>query len=120
MRSQRREGLASRLASYVHRSTILVMASMTVSEARAALPELLSRVEEGEEVTITRHGRPVAVLVRPDALRSRRASAVLDDAQRIHELLTQAAAAPLPEGAGLTAQRAEELIGEIRAGRDAR
>ncbi|MGB6581181.1 MAG: type II toxin-antitoxin system prevent-host-death family antitoxin [Streptosporangiaceae bacterium] len=95
------------------------MASMTVSEARAALPELLSRVEEGEEVTITRHGRPVAVLVRPDALRSRRASAV-DDAQRIHELLTRAAAAPLPEDAGLTAQRAEELIAEIRAGRDAR
>jgi prevent-host-death family protein len=96
------------------------MASMTVSEARAALPDLLSRVEEGEEVTITRHGRPVAVLVRPDALRSRRASAVLDDAQRIHELLTQAAAAPLPEGAGLTARRAEELIGEIRAGRGVR
>ena len=93
---------------------------MTVSEARAALPELLSRVEEGEEVTITRHGRPVAVLVRPDALRSRRASAVLDDAQRIHELLIRAAAAPLPEDAGLTAQRAEELIAEIRAGRDAR
>jgi prevent-host-death family protein len=96
------------------------MASMTVSEARAALPELLSRVEEDEEVPITRHGRPVAVLVRPDALRSRRASAALDDAQRIHELLTEAAAAPLPEDAGLTAQRAEELIGEIRAGRDAR
>ncbi len=73
------------------------MASMTVSEARAALPELLSRVEDGEEVTITRHGRPVAVLVRPDVLRSRRASAVLDDAQRIHELLTQAAATPLPD-----------------------
>ena len=86
---------------------------MTVSEARAALPELLSRVEEGEEVTITRHGRPVAVLVRPDALRSRRASAVLDDAQRIHELLTQAAAEPLPEGSGLSAQRAEELIAAI-------
>ena len=96
------------------------MTSMTVSEARAALPELLSRVEDGEEVTITRHGRPVAVLIRPDALRSRRARAALDDADRIHELLTEAAATALPEGSGLTAQRAEELIGEIRAGRDAR
>jgi prevent-host-death family protein len=94
--------------------------SMTVSEARAVLPELLSRVEEGEEVTITRHGQPVAVLIRPDALRTRRARAALDDAERIHELLAEAAAAPLPEGPGLTAQRAEELIGEIRAGRDAR
>jgi prevent-host-death family protein len=96
------------------------MASMTVSEARAALPELLSRVEEGEEITITRHGRTVAVLVRPDALRSRRAGAALEHAARIHELLTQAADAPVPEGAGLTAQRADELIAEIRAGRDAR
>jgi prevent-host-death family protein len=83
------------------------MTSITVSEARAQLPELLSRVDDGEEITITRHGRPVAVLVRPDAA-------------RIHELLTQAAAAGLPEGPGLTAQRAEELIAEIRAGRDSR
>src|ERR1700685_1903182 len=96
------------------------MASMTVSEARAALPELLSRVEGGEEITITRHGRPVAVLVRPDALRSRRADAALEDAGRIHELLTQAAAEPLPGGAGLTAQRAEELVAAIRAGRETR
>ena len=98
----------------------MAVASITVSEARAALPELLSRVQDGEEVTITRHGRPVAVLVRPDALRSRRAQAALDDAERIHELLTEAAAAALPEGPGLTAQRAERLINEIRAGRDAR
>jgi len=96
------------------------MTSITVSEARAGLPELLSRVDEGEEITITRHGRPVAVLVRPDVLRARRAGAALDDADRIHELLTQAAAADLPASPGLTAQRAEELIAEIRAGRDAR
>jgi prevent-host-death family protein len=95
-----------------------VMVTMTVSEARAALPELLNRVEGGEEVTITRHGQPVAVLVRPDALRSRRASAVLNGAARIHDLLAEAAIAPLQ--AGLTAERAEEQVREIRAGRDAR
>ena len=96
------------------------MTSMSASEARALLPELLNRVEDGEEVTITRHGRPVAILVRPDALRVRRAEAVLDDAARIHNLLAEAAATPLPEGTGLTEQRAEELIAEIRAGRGAR
>jgi prevent-host-death family protein len=96
------------------------MTTMSASEARAALPELLNRVEDGEEVTITRHGQPVAVLVRPDALRVRRAEAALDDAARIHDLLAEAAAAPLPEGSGLTKQRAEELIAEIRASRDAR
>jgi len=96
------------------------MATMTISEARAALPDVLDRVAEGEEVTITRHGRPVAVVVRPDILWSRRARTVLDDAGRIHELLAEAAAGARPEGTGLTAQRAEELISEIRAGRDAR
>ena len=45
------------------------MAVMTISEARAALPEVLNRVAEGEEITITRHGRPVAVVVRPDIVR---------------------------------------------------
>jgi antitoxin (DNA-binding transcriptional repressor) of toxin-antitoxin stability system len=48
---------------------------------------LLSRVEGGAEVTITRHDRPVAVLVRPDALRSRQAAAALEEAARIHDLL---------------------------------
>jgi prevent-host-death family protein len=62
------------------------MATLTVSQARASLPELLTRVEAGEEVTITRHGRPVAVLVRPDTLRSR-AEAVIEDAGRLHQLL---------------------------------
>jgi antitoxin (DNA-binding transcriptional repressor) of toxin-antitoxin stability system len=42
------------------------MAVMTASEARAALPELLTQVAQGEEVTITRYGSPVAVVVRPD------------------------------------------------------
>ncbi len=96
------------------------MVMMTVSEARAVLPDLLSRVESGEEVTITRHGRPVAVLVRPDALRSRRARAAMDGAEAIHQLLAGAASAAPPEGPGLTPARAEELVAEIRAGRDAR
>ena len=95
------------------------MVMMTASEARAALPELLSRVEGGEEVTITRHGRPVAVLVRPDALRTRRARAALDGAEQVHRLL--AAAVPTAPGdTGLTEARAEELIAEIRASRDTR
>ena len=92
---------------------------LTVSQARASLPELLTRVQEGEEVTITRHGRAVAVLVRPDVLRAR-ANVVIDDGARIHELLSGAAATELPTGPGLTEQRAEELIAEIRAGRDRR
>ena len=32
-------------------------------DAKTHLPELLGRVERGEEITITRHGTPVAKLV---------------------------------------------------------
>jgi len=34
-------------------------------EAKTRLSELLDRVEAGEQITITRHGVPVAMLVRP-------------------------------------------------------
>lgn len=37
--------------------------SVTVAEAKARISALLDKVEEGEEVTITRHGKPVARLV---------------------------------------------------------
>lgn len=37
-------------------------------EAKTHLPELLRRVEAGERVTITRHGRPIALLVPPNGL----------------------------------------------------
>ena len=50
--------------------TILVsgMVTVTLVEAKAHLSELLDKVESGEEVVITRHGRPVAqmsALARP-------------------------------------------------------
>jgi prevent-host-death family protein len=91
--------------------------TMTASEARAALPELLDRVVAGDEVTITRHGQPVAVVVRPDALRSRRAGAALATATKLRGLLAASRSTPLPS-VGLSETRAEELIAEISAGRD--
>jgi prevent-host-death family protein len=96
------------------------MTVMTVSEARAALPDLLDRVIAGEEVTITRHGQPVAVVVRPDALRARRADDALVSAARVRELLVEGRRAPLPSTRGLTQTRADELIGNVRAGRKRR
>jgi antitoxin (DNA-binding transcriptional repressor) of toxin-antitoxin stability system len=95
------------------------MAVMTVSEARAALPEVLDRVEGGEEITITRHGRPVAVVIRPDIMRSRsRAEAVMTDAAKLHDMLASAAGGKDAGQGGLSEQYAEELIASIRAGRD--
>jgi antitoxin (DNA-binding transcriptional repressor) of toxin-antitoxin stability system len=100
---------------------IFEMAVMTVSEARAALPEVLNRVAEGEEITITRHGRAVAVIVRPDIMWSRsRAEDVLAEADKLRELLDVGARSELPVDAGLTREYAEALVAAIRADRDAR
>jgi antitoxin (DNA-binding transcriptional repressor) of toxin-antitoxin stability system len=96
------------------------MAVMTVSEARAALPEVLNRVSDGEEITITRHGRPVAVIVRPDIMWSRsRAEDALAEADQLRALMQAAGEGELPAG-GLTREYAEELIAALRADRDGR
>jgi len=95
------------------------MTAITISQARAVLPVLLRRVEEGEEITITRHGQAVAVLVRPDVLRPRM-EVVIEDSVRIHVLVAAAPGTELPGRSGLTLARAEQLIDEIRAGRDGR
>jgi prevent-host-death family protein len=91
--------------------------SMTVSEARAALPQLLDRVHAGEEITITRHGRPAAVLVRPDALRARRAEQALAVANQIRDALEQGRQSPLSAHPTLRPGRADDLINDIRAAR---
>jgi antitoxin (DNA-binding transcriptional repressor) of toxin-antitoxin stability system len=96
-----------------------VVTTISASDARATLPELLSRVDEGEEITITRHGRAVAVLVRPDALRSRRIGPLLDKAEDLDRQLAQARAKPLPQD-GLSSQRGEELVRDTRRNRDHR
>lgn len=43
------------------------MRTIGAYEAKTHLPRLLDEVERGERITITKHGRPVAILVPPDA-----------------------------------------------------
>ena len=43
-------------------------------EAKNNLGSLLDRVEKGEEIVITRHGKPVARMVREDKMRDRQAA----------------------------------------------
>ena len=95
------------------------MTSVTASEARATLPQLLNRVEAGEEIVLTRHGRQIAVIVRPDVLRIRRAGPALDAAGKIHDRLEAARRASLPSR-GLSRHRADSLIEEVRSNRDSR
>jgi prevent-host-death family protein len=114
---------AGRSISFVHRRTTRytpTMTTLTVSAARAALPEILDRVTDGEEVTITRHGRAVAVVVRPDVLRSRRAQGAAAAVSQVREALLAGARSPDAPGKGLSRSRAEELIADVRASRAAR
>jgi hypothetical protein len=68
------------------------MAVMTVSEARAALPEVLTRVARGEEITITRYGSPIAVVVRPDIIWSRPGpEVVMDETEGLVRILQERA-----------------------------
>lgn len=95
------------------------MSTITVSTARQTLPQQLDRVEAGEEVSITRHGRVIAVLVRPDVLKARRADKALSEADRIARLLDSARSGPLPPPI-ISPERAEELIIAVRDGRSGR
>ena len=90
---------------------------MTMSEARAALPEIVERVLAGDEVTLTRRGQPVAVIVRPDTLRVRRASAALDAAAAIRQTIDDARRVPLSATPTLSRKRADALIAELRVAR---
>jgi prevent-host-death family protein len=47
------------------------MDQVAASDAKARLSELLDRVEKGETVVITRHGRPVARLVPDEDMRQK-------------------------------------------------
>lgn len=95
------------------------MSIISASAARQTLPAQLDRVEAGEEVSITRHGRVVAVLVRPDVLVARRATAAWRAADRIEALLTRAKSESLASPV-VTTERADALIESIDSDRDAR
>lgn len=59
------------------------MASIGAYEAKTHLPELLKRVENGERITITRHGHPVAELVPPGSASGRDAREVIADIKEL-------------------------------------
>ncbi len=91
--------------------------SVTVSEARSALPEIIERVLAGDEVTLTRHGIAVAVVVSPDALRVRRADQALIAAASVNELLEQGRRSGLRSRPTMSGERAEALLVDLRAAR---
>ncbi|WP_265444319.1 type II toxin-antitoxin system Phd/YefM family antitoxin [Flexivirga meconopsidis] len=93
--------------------------AISVSTARQTLPRQLDRVEAGEEIEITRHGKVVAVLVRPDTLRTRRRLAARDASDRLAARLDLARTEPLGEPV-IDAERADELVDAMQKSRSRR
>ena len=114
----------SAVASVVRRRTTMYSSVMsmtlTVSEARATLSDVIERVLAGEEVTITRHGVAVAIVLRPDVFRARRPTPARVVAQELHERLERARHEPLDQATGLTMAEADELVAYVQASRSAR
>jgi len=50
-----------------------------VYQAKTHLTELLSKVAQGEQITITRHGRPIARLVTAEPVRRLDVRGVIDE-----------------------------------------
>ena len=95
------------------------MSTVSASTARQTLPAQLDRVEAGEEVAITRHGRVVAVLVSPGTLAARRAPRAWSHAEEIGARIEAARTAPLAT-ADLTTERADQLVDAVHTDRAAR
>jgi prevent-host-death family protein len=54
-------------------------------EAKTHLPNLLQRVAQGEKITITKHGVPVAMLVPADATNKQNAKEVIEEIRRLRK-----------------------------------
>jgi prevent-host-death family protein len=73
----------------------VLMVELSLSQARARLPELLDRVAAGEEVHISRHGRALAVLINHDLWMKTRTHHVLIEARELRARLEAARAHPI-------------------------
>ncbi len=61
------------------------MASVGAYEAKTHLSDLLERVQQGERITITKHGTPVAELVPPESSPAMSPADAVDALRRFRE-----------------------------------
>jgi prevent-host-death family protein len=61
------------------------METVGAYEAKTHLPKLLERVIKGEQITITKHGVPVAVLQPPPPLRKTEPKKVIAELRKFRE-----------------------------------
>ena len=91
------------------------MADYSLTEARAALPQLLNRAAEGEVITITRHGAPAVVLVSHDRWMQTKTHDVLIEARKLREQLK---AARFEDFKPVVGGDADARVAELREDRD--
>lgn len=94
------------------------MIEVSLTDARARLPELLTRAAEGEEIHILRHGRSEAVLIGHDRWVKTRQHDIVIEAREIRRQIEAARGKPLPDFPTSSEWDAEAHIAEIREGRD--
>lgn len=117
---RRAERLADRRSGKVRpnsglRSTEVHVKTLPLSEVKAQLSKLVDEVSSrDEQVTITRNGRPAAMLVSPDEIESWRATVeIMSDPDAMAAI--RRARRNLKEGKVLSEQEIEELF-DLRPG----
>lgn len=95
------------------------MATITVSEARTKMRDVLERVKQGEEIEITQNGEVVAVWLHPSKLRYRvRTPAVTEAEKMLAEFERLQRERPPLATPGITEEQAEQRVRELREERD--
>lgn len=83
-----------------------VPASVGLFDAKTHLSELVARAQAGERITITKHGRPVALLIAPESDER--------DRELIRERIATWRATFAERGVTLTREQVKEMIDEGR------
>lgn len=82
--------------------------ALSVAQAKASLSDAIREVEGGKTVIITRHGKPVAALVRPDDV---------DQLERLRSAGPQQGLASIAGGWSGSEQLVENIATAARRGR---
>lgn len=93
------------------------MIEVSLTEARARLPELLTRAAEGDEIHILRHGKSVAVIVGHDRWVKTQQHDVLIQARELRRTINAARGNPWPPPDFVPiydAETTEEWVRELR------
>jgi prevent-host-death family protein len=96
------------------------MTTMTISQVRARIREVVERVQRGEDVTITQNGAEVAVVSKPKRKPHPNPAAeqLIREAETLAEEMRALRGQPLRLTGAITPEQADQWVRELRAERD--